>query len=319
MWCAEANSAHLFPCKERGVTQASATIGNGPRGKPLFSSYPFVFLTLPAALILTLFFFAPITLLLTLSFRKYTIGLRQEEGLSFDNYARFLTDPFYMDTLFATLRLALGVTCLALVLGYPVAYMLARRPLRFKGLLRLAVISPLLVSGVIRTYGWLMLLSGNGVVNQVLESVGLIDEPIKMLGTYKAVLIGLSHIYLPVMILSLTGVIENIDRSIEEAALSLGANRLHTFLRITLPLSLPGIGAGCMLVFSLSTAAFVTPAILGGPSLLLMSTMIYQQIVVVLDWSFGAAMAVILLVVTLVLQLLYTKILSASRFWGVAT
>lgn len=307
------------PGTERSsVAPAAASIRTRPRGKPLFASHPFVFLTLPTAVILTLFFFAPISLLLTLSVRRYTIGLRQEEGLTLDNYARFLTDPFYLDTLFATLTLALGVTGLALLLGYPVAYMLARRPLRFKGLLRLAVISPLLVSGVIRTYGWLLLLTNSGVVNQALQAIHLIDEPIKILGTYQGVLIGLSHIYLPMMILSLTGVIENIDRSIEEAALSLGANRLRTFLRITLPLSLPGIAAGCMVVFSLSAAAFVTPAILGGPSLLLMSTMIYQQIVVVLDWSFGAAMAAILLVVTLGVQLVYTKILSVSRAWGLA-
>ncbi len=186
-----------------------------------------------------------------------------------------------------------------------------------KNWLRLAVITPLLVSVVIRTYGWLILMSDRGLINQAMVGLGLTDHPIKLLFSYKGVMIGLTHVFLPFMILSLVGVIENINPSLEEAAENLGANWIKRFFWITLPLSLPGIIAGSLLVFSLSLAAYVTPQLLGGPSLLVLSTMVYQQIMVVLDWGFGAAIAAVLLTMTLLVIFTYLKILRLGKAWEV--
>ncbi len=275
-----------------------------------------VLLLLPTGVALLVFFFLPIFFLFLLSLRKYIIGT-PPSPLTLTNYLHFLSDPFYIDILWSTLKLGLGVTGITLVLGYPVAYFLVRTRLPGKNWLRLAVITPLLVSVVVRTYGWLILLSDRGLVNQALVGWGLVDHPIKLLFTYNGVLIGLTHVFLPFMILSLVGVIENINPSLEDAAENLGANWIRRFVWITLPLSLPGIVAGSLLVFSLSIAAYVTPEILGGPSLLVLSTMVYQQIMVVLDWGFGAAIAAILLLMTLVVIFAYTKILSLGKAWEV--
>lgn len=273
-----------------------------------------VLLLLPTGVALLVFFFLPIFFLFLLSLRKYIIGT-PPSPLTLANYFHFFRDPFYLDILWSTLKLGLAVTGITLVFGYPVAYFLVRTRLPAKNWLRLAVITPLLVSVVIRTYGWLILLSDRGLVNQALVGWGLVDHPVKLLFTYNGVLIGLTHVFLPFMILSLVGVIENINPSLEEAAENLGANWVRRFVWITLPLSLPGIFAGSLLVFSLSIAAYVTPELLGGPSLLVLSTMVYQQIMVVLDWGFGAAIAAILLLVALMVIFAYTKILGFGKAW----
>ena len=275
-----------------------------------------IYLLFPAGIVLTIFFFLPIFFLLILSFRKYIIG-NPPSALTLANYFHFFGDPFYLDVLLSTLKLGVLVTCITLILGYPVAYFLVRTRLPFKNWLRMAVISPLLVSVVIRTYGWLILLSDRGLVNQALLGSGIIHEPIKLLFTYNGVLIGLIHVFLPLMILSLVGVIENINPSLEDAAENLGANWIQRFLWVTLPLSLPGILAGSLLVFSLSIAAYVTPQLLGGPSLMLLSTMVFQQIMVVLDWGFGAAISVVLLFMTLLIIFVYTRILNLGKRWEV--
>lgn len=285
-----------------------------PSGRSFWRAHALVLLLFPAAGALLIFFFLPIFFLLLLSLRKYVIG-SIPSALTIHNYFHFFRDPFYLDILWSTIKLGVVITVITLVLGYPVAYFLVRTRLPFKNWLRLAVVTPLLVSVVIRTYGWLILLSDRGLLNQALVGLGLTDKPVKLLFTYNGVLIGLVHVFLPFMILSLVGVIENINPSLEEAAENLGANWMQRFFWITLPLSLPGIVAGSLLVFSLSIAAYVTPELLGGPSLLVLSTMIYQQIMVVLDWGFGAAIAAILLFVTLLVIFIYTRILTLGKAW----
>jgi putative spermidine/putrescine transport system permease protein len=197
-----------------------------------------------------------------------------------------------------------------------VAYGLARSRHRWKTALRLLVVAPLLVSVVIRTYGWIVLLANNGAVNNALLALGFINEPVKFMFTHLGVTIGLLHFGLPVAILSLVGVIETVDRSLEEAARGLGASPLQTFLRITLPLTLPGIAAASMLVFSSAVAAFVIPALMGGPSLIVLPTLIYQQMMDTLEWGFGAAGSTILLVVALSLFFIYQRLLALARGLG---
>jgi putative spermidine/putrescine transport system permease protein len=273
-------------------------------------------LAAPLALWLGLWFLAPLALLLSESVREVVIGQPTPPGLTLRNYVRFLGDPFYRGTLYATLVLGAAVTGLALLLGYPVAYGLARGRHRWKTVLRLCVVAPLLVSVVIRTYGWIVLLATNGGVNQALLWLGLVDEPVKFMFTHTGVLIGLVHFALPVAVLSLVGVIEAVDRSLEEAARGLGAGAWRAFWAVTLPLTLPGVAAGAMLVFSLTVAAFVTPALMGGPSLVVLSTLIYQQMTVTLEWGFGAAVATILLVVATGLFLAAQRLLGAARGLG---
>jgi putative spermidine/putrescine transport system permease protein len=270
-------------------------------------------LAAPLVVLLGVWFFVPLALLLGQSFRPLVIGEPAPPGLTVANYVRFLGDPFYLGTLRATVGLGLFVTALAVLLGYPVAYGLARGGRRGRTVLRLLVVAPLLVSVVIRTYGWIVLLAGNGLVNQALLGLGLVGAPVKFMFTYAGVTIGLVHFALPVAILSLVGVIEAVDRTLEEAARGLGAGPVRTFLRVTLPLTLPGVAAGSMLVFSLTVAAFVTPALMGGPSLIVLSTLIYQQMTVTLEWGFGAAVATILLVVATGLLLMSQRVLGRAR------
>jgi putative spermidine/putrescine transport system permease protein len=275
-----------------------------------------LWLVAPLGLLLSVWFLLPLALLLSQSFQPLVIGQPAPPGLTLANYVRFLADPFYLGTLRATVGLGAVVTGVAVVLGYPVAFGLARGRHRWRSALRLLVVAPLLVSVVIRTYGWIVLLATNGVVNQALLWLHLVDEPVKFMFTYTGVTIGLVHFALPVAILSLVGVIEAVDPALEEAARSLGAGPVQTFLRITLPLTLPGIAAGSMLVFSLTVAAFVTPALMGGPSLVVLSTLIYQTMTVTLEWGFGAAVATILLVVATGLFLGYQRLLARVRGVG---
>jgi len=298
------------PATGRGAPAAAASGGRVPRtGR---------WLAAPLAFWLAAWFLLPVALLLAESFRPVVIGQPTPPGLTLANYARFLGDPFYRGTLAATLVLGAAVTALALALGYPVAYGLARGRHRGRAVLRLCVVAPLLVSVVIRTYGWIVLLANNGAVNQALLALGLVDQPVKFLFTHTGVLIGLVHFALPVAILSLVGVIEAVDRSLEDAARGLGAGAWRAFWAVTFPLTLPGVAAGGMLIFSLTVAAFVTPALMGGPSLIVLSTLIYQQMTVTLEWGFGAAVATILLVVATGLFLAAQRGLASMRGTGAA-
>ncbi len=280
------------------------------------SALPAIWLTAPLALLLGVYFLLPLALLLSNSFRVVVVGQPTPPGITLANYIRFLGDPFYLGTLWATLFLGISVTVLATLMGYPVAYGLARSRHRWKTALRLLVVAPLLVSVVIRTYGWIVLLANNGAVNNALLGLRLIREPVKFMFTHSGVTIGLVHFGLPVAILSLVGVIETVDRSLEEAARGLGASPFQTFLRITLPLTMPGIAAASMLVFSSAVAAFVIPALMGGPTLIVLPTLIYQQMADTLEWGFGAAVATILLVVSMIVILFYQRLLALARGMG---
>jgi putative spermidine/putrescine transport system permease protein len=293
-------------------SQVAAPAGYARWGWNL-GGYAAALMLLPYTLLLAVFFFVPIAFILLLSFQSYVIGKPLDPSLRLDNYVRLLTDSFYLGTIANTLKLGLAVTVAAIVLGFPVAYSLARGRSRYTWVLRRMLVAPLLVSVIIRTYGWLVLLSNTGLVNQLLLGLGIVHEPIKFLFDVKGIVIGLVEVGLPLMVLTMIGVIENIKVDLEEAALSLGANRFRTFLEVILPLSLPGILAGSMLVFAAAVASFVTPALLGGPSLMLLSTMIYQQIMVTLDWSFGATLAAMMMLISVVIFFVSTKLVGASR------
>lgn len=260
------------------------------------------YLALPTVLTLLVLFIAPMVYIL--------VGTLRSDGLQY--YQKFLTDSFYLNILWTTVKISLQTTLICLLLGYPAAYFLARTKSRIKNLLIIMTVFPFLVSAVVRSYGWMVILGKNGLLNQLLRALGLIQKPLSILYTPTAVLIGLVHLLTPYMILNITSVIQGIDRNVEYAAHSLGASPLKTFLRVTLPLSSPGIISGCILVFTLSMTSYVTPKLLGGTKFRMMSTMVFQEVNVNFNWGFASAISYILLVV--ILAILLVSNFAADRY-----
>jgi putative spermidine/putrescine transport system permease protein len=181
-----------------------------------------------------------------------------------------------------------------------------------KKVMIIIILFPFLVSAVVRSYGWMVLLGTKGLVNQLLTGLGLIEKPLKMLNTEFAVIVGMIHLLIPYMVLALLGVLQSIDPNVEYAAYSLGANPLQTFAKVVFPLSTPGIISGCVLVFTMSMTSYVTPKLLGGSKFRMMATMVVQEINVSFDWGAAAAISYILLAVILIIQLLVT--LSTGKY-----
>ena len=269
-------------------------------------------LLFPGGVWLVLFFTIPIGSVLLFSFYSFDSGVMTRE-FTLENYQRAIGTEVYRKVLFKSLSYGVVVTVICLAVGYPVAYFLARANERVRGLLFLALIIPFWTSIVIRTFAWKILLGSNGFVNFMLRDIGLIDLPIKFLYTQEAVIIGLTHVFLPFMILPLYAVLEKIDPAHEEAAMDLGANKFWTFLRVTLPLSLPGISTGCLLVFLLTIGSFLTPDILGGPSELMISNVIRDEYYVTFNWPFGGTLAALFLGLTLAMIFAYNKLFKFNR------
>lgn len=259
-----------------------------------------VLLLLPAGLALVALLVAPLLYLLSYSLHQAVPGrMAVEPGLTLSTYARVLSDPFYLGVVVRTLALSLGATAICALLGFPLAYFLWRAPARWKGTLTLLVVAPLLISIVVRSYGWMVILGDSGVLNDALSALGLIDQPVAIMFTSLAVLIGLVHVQFPFMVLSILAGLERIDPDLLDAAATLGAPRPRAVLEIVLPLSVPGLVAGVTLVFSLCMTAFVTPTLMGGSGARVLTTLIYNQFVTVFNWPTGAAIAALLLVLCL--------------------
>jgi putative spermidine/putrescine transport system permease protein len=266
-----------------------------------------VLLLLPFTGLLAVFFVVPLVLMAVISVSRQSFG-EFEWTFTLDHYRRFFSDGFYLAVLGDTLWLGVLVTLVSLVLGYPVAYHLARTSTRAKPLLLVFLISPLLVGIVIRCYGWMILLADRGLVNSTLVQHGLIATPLPLMYNRFGVTVALVHVFLPFMVLSLTGVLKRIDPALEEASRTLGASSLRAFLEVTLPLSIPGILAGSLLVFSLAISSFVVPVLLGGFKVYVLPIIVYEQILALFEWPFGAATAFILLVLSLAIIAGYIKV-----------
>jgi len=258
-------------------------------------------LLLPALLLLLLVFLLPVGVMVPTSFHRYVPLVGITRGFTVSYYTRLVTDSYYLEIIGRTLALGLTVTASTLVLGYPVAFFLARTRSRWRNWLTLLVVFPLLLNLVVRTFGWIALLAQNGLVNQALQAAGLTQQPVKLLFNFAGLLIGLTHIFLPFMVLVLIGAIQNIPRDVEDAARVLGASWASAFLRVTLPLSAPGILSGSILVFVLTISALVTPRLLGGPTYQVMSTLIYDEFLQRLNWPAGSAQALLLTAMVLAL------------------
>lgn len=236
-------------------------------------------------------------------------------ALTWAHYAKALGEAYYWDTLFYTFRMSLLVVLFSFLIGYPLAYFIVRqvRSRLVRSLLYIVVITPLFTSNIVRSFGWMVLLGRRGLVNDGLVASGLVDAPLPLLyGTFSIVL-GLTYIMTPFIVLTVASVLQGIDRSYEEAARDLGATPWAAFTKVTFPLSLPGVVAGSLIVFTLSVSAYVTPSILSGGRQNVTSMLIFQQYGVVLNFQFGAALAIVLLATTLLLVMGYLFALNRSR------
>ena len=275
-----------------------------------------LYLILPTMFILVLFFIVPLLSLFWTSFHQYVPGKGITDTLTWGYYTKFLSDIYYIGILIKTILLGIGVTLATLLLGYPVAYFIARTNSERKGFYFALIIFPLFLNIVVRSFAWIVILANRGLVNDLLIKLGLLATPVKMLYNYFGVMVGMTHVFLPFMVLAVATAIRNVDRSCEEAAMSLGANRARTFWSVTLPLSMPGVLGGSLLVFLLSITAFVTPRLLGGVTVKVISNLIYQQFMFTGNWPFGAAIGFILLAFTLIIIVGYFRTFKMSESQG---
>ena len=255
----------------------------------------------PAGLIVLLLMVLPLLRLFELSFHEVVPGrMSVQPALSLGSYIKALTDVYYLGILLRTFLMSAGVTVVVALLGFPLSYFLWCAPKRWKTLLTLLVVAPLMISLVVRAYGWMVLLGDSGIVNSSLEALGFIDMPLPMMYSLGAVFLGLVHVQLPFMVLSLLTAMERVDPVLLNAAETLSASRPRAIFEILLPLSMPGLLAGSTLVFALCMTAFVTPQLLGGSGSQVMPTLIYGQFTTAFNWPLGAALAAILSVISLV-------------------
>lgn len=267
----------------------------------------------PALLLLLVVLVYPISEILSLSFTS------KSEALTLSNYARIVSVPLYFQVLRTTFQIAAVVTLLSLLLAYPFAYLLSELPNRKAVILLAMVALPWFTSVLVRSYAWMVLLGRAGIINRTLTGLGIISEPLPLLYNAFGVYIGMVHILLPYMVLSLFSVMKGIDRNLVKAAHSAGASPLRAFLHVYLPLSLPGIASGCLLVFVMASGYYVTPALLGSPQETMMAQLISSQVNDLINWEFGSALASVLLAFSVAILYVYNRYLGLDRLLGAAT
>jgi putative spermidine/putrescine transport system permease protein len=267
----------------------------------------FAFVAPAMVLLLTLFVYPLIVFLLNSLY---------DPAFTLEHYVKAFTRPVYLRIFRVTFEASLLTTLGALIIGYPVAYLFANVSANTRNILFPLVLFPFWTSILVRMYAWMVLLGNNGVINQLLISGDIISSPLSMIFNRFGVLVGMIHFMLPYMILTLYSVMAGIPKELTQAAASLGAPPYKQFLRIYLPLSMPGIGAGCLLVFILAVAFFVTPALLGGLKDTMISQVIQSEIDDALNWGFGAALSMLLMIVTTSLYLIYNRVMGVERIHG---
>jgi spermidine/putrescine transport system permease protein len=255
---------------------------------------------------LALFFFAPVLLVLVISFTSRGLYGGIEWTFTLANYAGVL-DPLYLKIFFRSLALALAATALCLVMGFPLAYYIARAPARWQGIWLLVIMIPFWTNFLVRTYAWMFMLRTEGLLNTLLTGLGLIASPLEILYSDTAILIGLVYGYLPFMVLPLYAAVERVPPSVVEAAWDLYAPAWEVFRRVLLPLAKPGVIAGCLLVFIPSLGAFITPDLLGGARTMMVGNLIQHEYLAMRDWPFGSAISFVLMGLVLLGVMAYLK------------
>ncbi|MGJ4892105.1 ABC transporter permease [Bradyrhizobium sp. HKCCYLRH3099] len=269
-------------------------------------------LALPLGLVFAIFFVAPLAQLLYLSLHNDTAATVWGLG----QYIKFLTDPFSLAVLGSTLLLGAEVTLACLVLGYPIAWLYQRSGSRVQTLIIMIVLLPLLTSVVVRTFAWIVILGRQGIINSVLQSLGLIGTPLRMIYTQGGLVAALAQVQMPLMVLPLITAISRIDPNLSDASASLGAGSWRTFVKVMLPLSMPGITAGCTLTYAAAITAFITQSLVGGGQMLFMPMYLYQQASTLQNWPFAAAISIIFLFAVLAIVALFSTLGRRARGYG---
>ncbi|MBX5088324.1 ABC transporter permease [Rhizobium lentis] len=246
---------------------------------------------MPALVFLTAFFIIPLAANITRSLPADNV---------FGFYLTLFTDPYYLDVVWQTVKVSAITTVVCLLVGYPISYFMVRFAGKWNSLIVFLLIAPLLTSIIMRTFGWTVLFARKGLVNTVLVGTGVLDKPVNMVNTEVMVYVGLVHVLVPFMVLSITSVLQGVNQSLEESAQILGAGKLRTFLTVTFPLSVDGIATGCILVFVLTNGSFLTMLLLGGGKVTTLSLLIYQQFTLTQNIGFAAAMGNVLLLFALI-------------------
>jgi putative spermidine/putrescine transport system permease protein len=289
------------------MTAADAPVVDAALAPERREARRYLLMLLPAVIVLLALFVYPLLGIADRSVYKPRVGY------TLDYYAQIWRVPVYLTVIWRTFQISALVTLLSLALGYPLAHLLATLRPRVAQLLMIVVILPFFTSIIVRTYAWMVLLGRNGVVNQYLTWLGLTDAPLPLLYNKGGVLIGMTYVLLPYMVLTVYSVMRGIDSAYIRAAHSLGASRWQAFRKVFLPLSLPGIAGGTLLVFILSLGFFITPALMGGPSDVMIAMLIEREVEFTLNWSFASALAVILLALTLIGFIGYNRIVRLDR------
>lgn len=256
-------------------------------------------LTLPATIAVVILLVIPVILTIATTFG--------EAKGPFSTYAAFFNSGFRVNILIRTLKIALITTAISLVVGFLAAYVIAQMPGRLKSLAIIAAVFPLLTGVVVRSFAWLIILGKNGIVNDTLTGLGIIAEPLSMLYTEGSVIVAMVYLFVPLMILTLTGVLEGIPRDVVEASSSLGAKPVATFLQVILPLAVPGLIVGAVLVFTGSFTSYATPQLLGGERQMMMGTLLYQRAMVTFDWVGASTVAAIMVVITIAIVAIMSR------------
>ncbi|WP_238367216.1 ABC transporter permease [Mesobacterium pallidum] len=270
-----------------------------------FRSY---LLIAPTAALIFLFIVLPYVTVLIMSFRAPADGQPYGEGFSLGGYAQFFGQAYYAWSLPQTILLGMATTLICLVLGYPIALHIATASRKWRGLLYGIVLSPLLIGIVVRSYGWTILLGNSGVINATLRNLGVIDRPLPLMYNNFGVILALAHVFLPFMVLPLLSALQSMDPAIAQAARSLGARRFTIFRRVTFPVSMPGVQAGCILVFVLAISSYVTPALVGGMRVKTTTLLVVDALIDQFQWPFGSAMALVLAVSAGLIVLIFARL-----------
>lgn len=268
----------------------------------------FITLALPALLLIGIIIFIPLIWLSLLSF------MNRAGDFSFENYSR-LSGDLYIEVFFVTFQISAAVTIICVLLGYPLTYWLSRKPQKIANLLLICVLLPFWTAVLVRTYAWLVLLQRNGIINSILLSLGIIDTPLQLAHNLTASIIGMVHIMLPFLVLPLYAAMKSIDTDLVKAAIGLGSSPIEAFWRIFVPMSLPGLFAGTVLVFILSLGFYVTPALLGGGRVQMLAQRIESTITMYSNWGAASALGVVLLLMAFVLVALLHRIFGLDKLF----
>lgn len=250
-------------------------------------------LLIPCIVLVAYFMIVPLMEIIIPTFTNTTDGM-------FNAYKEFFTDSYMMSIFLRTIKISLISSLICMTIGVPVSYYISRVSKKLRGLFIALTVFPILTNSVVRSFAWMSILGKNGLINTLLTKLNIINEPLSLLYTEGAIIVGTVYIFLPLMIISLIGVMENIDNDLLEAAESLGANKLKSFFKVVFPLSLPGLIVGTVLVFTGSLTAYTTPQLLGGNKNTVLATLIYQKTMTLGDWQGAAVVATIMIVVTLI-------------------